>query len=801
MSKALFFACLLVAIGSVTVCGAVSRVTLPTEWRLSPPSGAVMSTKTFPESAVRTADGAHLIVVESGAGSPGIAIFATRDLARERDIAIANVYGVPLADTRGSGFWVGTAADDSLAHFDAVTGIRDRTIALPHGFWPARIARAPGSAMLAVSGDTAGAVVFVDLATSRVSEAIPVGSATTAAPDAAHDVDGVTPKRVAVGEHPAGLAFSLDGKTLFVANWAASAIAVVDVAARAARGRIAVGKHPESLLLSRDGARLYATEADDDALAVIDVAARSRIAVVNVAPYGGERYGASPTALAASLDGKRLYVTLAAANAVAVVTLDAMPRLLGAIPTGWYPTAVALTPDGASLDVANGMGEGSRPNPQFEPFERAQDRNTSGYIATGMLGSVRRIAIPADAALPASTRAVLANAGPALANPSRPAGTIVRSGGPIAHVLYIVKENRTYDQVLGDVRGADGDPTLALFDARVTPNEHALAKRFGILDNTYADAEVSADGHNWSTAAFANDYLEHMWPPNYGGRRELYDFEDGAVASTPHAGYLWNACARNGVSLRNYGEFVGEPDAAGDVASHMADLSRVTDPRARGFDLTFDDNDRYAEWAREYDAFDARDALPQLEILRLPNDHTAGTRPKALTPVAYVAQNDRAVGRVIEHVSHAKHWRDTAIFIVEDDAQNGPDHVDAQRMTAYVISPYARGGVVHAHHTTAGVVRTIELILGLPPLSVYDAAALPLDDAFGGKADLRPYDALAETVDVRATNAPSAYRAKEAARLNFEREDAAGDAALNDLVWHAVRGLSATPPPYGRFVK
>lgn len=786
MYRTLSFACLVAVAGGAAAFAAGSQVTLPTEWRLTPPPGLVASTKTFPESAVRTADGAHLIVVEGGAGSPGIAIFATRDLAHERDITLANVYGAPLADRSGNGFWVGTAADDSLVHIDAATGTRDRTIVLPRGFWPAAIARSPDGATLAASGDLAGAVVFVDLATSTVGAPIRVRSAASSAS----------------GEHPAGVAFAKDGKTLFVANWGASTVAVIDVAARAQRGTIVVGKHPQSLLLSRDGAKLYVTESDDDALGVIDVAARARVTDVNVAPYGGRFYGASPTALAASSDGKRLYVALAAANAIAIVALDGTPRLLGAFPSGWYPTALSLAPDDSSLDVVNGMGEGGRPNPQFKPYERATNRDTSGYVAAGMIGSVRRVAIPADAALPGATRDVLANAGPSLENAApEPPGTVVRKGGPIAHVIYIVKENRTYDQMLGDLPGADGDPTLALFDAKVTPNQHALAKRFGILDDTYADAEVSADGHNWSMAAFANDYLEHMWPQNYGGRRKLYDFEDGSVAATPHAGYLWNDAARHGVSLRNYGEFVSDPDRSGNVISHMADLANVTDPRARGFDLRYDDDARFAEWAREYDAYDAHGSLPQLEILRLPNDHTAGTKPGALTPVAYVAQNDHAVGRVVEHVSQAKHWRDTAIFIVEDDAQNGPDHVDAQRMPAYVISPYAKGGVVHDHYSTTGIVRTIELILGLPPLSAYDAAALPLYDAFTARPDLRPYDALAETVDVRATNPPSAYRAKEAARLNFEREDRVSAATLNDLIWHAVRGQHATPPPYGVFAR
>lgn len=788
---------------------------LPTEWRLSPAPHDVAITKTFPESAVRTADGAHLIVVEGGAGSPGIRILAARTLAFERDIAIPNVYGVPLADRSGSGFWVGTAAGHALAHYDAASGESDRRIALPKFFWPAGIARSPDGKTLAVSGDLASAVVFVDLAQTPDSVAPPAGALRAAPVSAAvsapiivgahamsgalveHDAGGPSP--IDAGSHPAGVAFSRDGKTVYVANWAGNTVSVVDVAARKERGAIVVGKHPEALLLSRDGRRLYVTETDDDALGVVDVARERRIADVNVGPFEGNVFGASPSAFAFAPDDKRLYITLAAVNAVAVLSLEGpVPRLIGMLPTGWYPTALAVAPDGKSLDVVDGMGEGGRPNPQFRPFApraRGAAGDASGYIASSMVGSVRRIAIPSEAALALGTAAVLANAPRALARllaPRQPAaaaraGSIVRPGGPIHHVIYVIKENRTYDQVLGDLAGANGDPALTLFGEGVTPNDHALARRFGILDDTFADAEVSADGHNWSTAAFANDYLEHMWPQEYGGRRILYDFEDGAIASNPHSGYIWNEAAAHGVTLRNYGEFVSDPKPDGRVISHMRDLAGDTDPRARGFDLTYSDLDREAEWAREFDAYDAHHDLPQLELLRLPNDHTSGTRRGALTPPAYVAQNDLALGRLVDHLSHSRRWRDTAVFVVEDDAQNGPDHVDAQRMTAYVISAYSRGGVVHAHHSTAGILRTIELLVGLPPMSAYDAAALPFYDAFTTTPDLRPYDALPERVDLTARNTRTAYRARDSARLDFSREDAVPAATLNDILWHAVR--------------
>jgi YVTN family beta-propeller protein len=785
------FAC---ALGAAAFA-ALARTELPTEWKLSPPQAIVVATKTLPQSAVFTADGNHLVVIEGGAGTPGIRILRPQTLATERDIAVKGAYGVPLADEASTGFWASTGAQNSIAHYDAATGVSDRNITLPQGFWASSIVRANDHKTLAVSGDLADAVVFVD------------------------PLDGDVSDLVKVGHHPAGLAFSRDGKTLYVANWSGTSITTIDVASRKATGDIAVGRHPETLLLSKDGSRLYVTETDDDAIGAIDTASGKRIADLNVAPYAGFVFGASPTAMIFSRDGARLFVACSAANAVTVIDVSgAAPRTLGELPVGWYPTALALEADGTTLDVVNGKGESSRPNPTFDPFHRAANPEGSGYVASSMIGSVRRVPIPSDGDLEAGTSDVLRNGGPALA--SALDSTVMRlpSGSPkyrsrsrapggflergiIHHVIYVVKENRTYDQVLGDLPNANGDASLTLFGSNVTPNQHALAKRFGILDNTFADAEVSADGHNWSMAAFANDYLEKMWPQNYGGRRVQYDFEDGADASVPHSGYLWNAAIRAHVTLRNYGEFTTEGERGGPVTSQMAGLGAVTDPRYVGFDTNVRDEVREAEWAREFDAYVSTRSLPQLEIVRLPNDHTAGTRVGKRTPTAYVAENDLAVGKLVARVSHSIYWRDTAIFIVEDDAQNGPDHVDAQRMTAYLISPYSRGGVIHEHYSTAGVVRTIGLLLHMPPLSAYDFAAAPMSGAFTETAapNFAPYDALPPGVDLEALNAVGAYRAKDSARFDLSHEDAVPDGTLNDIVWHAVRGTAATPPPYGEF--
>jgi len=295
---------------------------------------------------------------------------------------------------------------------------------------------------------------------------------------------------------------------------------------------------------------------------------------------------------------------------------------------------------------------------------------------------------------------------------------------------------------------------------------------------------VSASGHNWSTAAFANDYLERFWPPNYGGRRAIYDFEDGAVASVPRNGYIWDDAKRAGVSYRDYGEFVSTPAALGIETTQMPGLKDHLDGAYRGFDMGYSDEARVDEWKREFDGFVRGGNLPSLELVRLPNDHTDYTRTGSLTPRAYVAQNDHAFGRIVQAVSHSPYWASTVIFAIEDDAQNGPDHVDAQRTTLYVVSPYAATGVHHAHYSTAAVVRTIELLLALPAMSIYDAVAPPLYDAFATTPDARPFDAIAPRIDVTERNAATAYGARLSNRFDTRDADAVDPATGNDILAH-----------------
>jgi len=755
------------------VVAAPGLTPLPTGWTIRGADGPVATVGTLPQGIVLSRDGSRVIELEAGYRKPALRVLDAATLKEVRSVSLSGAFGIPLRDPDGDGVWVNIAGafQEQIAHVDTTTGTIDADVSLSLPFFPVALARS-SDGMLAVAGDLANRVAFVGPVAERVVWT------------------------VGVGRHPAALAFSADGKTLYVADRAESALDVVDVASRVVRGRITVGLHPVALAI--DGRRLYVADSDDDDVAVIDLTNERVVARVPVPFAHPGALGASPNALA--FDGDRLYVTCGAANAIAVfrTTADGLAPL-GAIPAGWYPTAVAVDRARGVLYVANGKGESSHANPRYNvqpATTRLANPAPAQYIADQLAGSVRRIAIPDDAALARGLDDVRELAQHESLAPS----AIVRRGGPIRHVVYVIKENRSYDQVLGDVAGADGDPALVLFGARVTPNQHALAQRFGTFDRFFENAHVSADGHNWATAAFANDYLEKMWPANYAGRRSLYDFEDGAEAAVPHARYLWNDAVAHHITLRNYGEYVTAGPSKPTPVSVDDDMLRPrTDRDFATFDMSVTDVDRVAEWQREFAAYERTNTLPQLEIVRLPRDHTSGTKAGAVTPQAMVADNDLAVGKLVDAISHSRDWASTAIFVVEDDAQNGPDHVDEQRSTFYLISPYAAGGVQHAAYTQASVLRTIEILLDLPPMSAYDAGARPLTAAFRTTPNLKPFDALPAQIDLDEKNPKTAYRAADSARLDFAHADRADAGELNDIVWHAVKGAHATPPPYGLF--
>jgi YVTN family beta-propeller protein len=754
------------AVGGVVVA-AQGMILLPTQWRIIGAQAPVATVGNLPSGLALSRDGSRIMSVDAGYGTKMLRVLDTTNWKTLLAIPLRGAYGAPLRDADDDGVWVNVPGpfQEQVAHIDTTTGAVDRDVSLPLPFYPVAIARAP-SGMLAVAGDVGNRVAFIAPNEERITG------------------------MVDVGEHPAAVWFTPDGRTLYVADRAESDLDVIDVRRRVVRARIRVGLHPIGLV--GDAKYIYVADSDDDDLAVVDIAQGRTIQRVPMPFAQRGIVGTLPNSITRA--SNRLYVTCGAANAVAVFHIGAKRVTpLGAIPTGWYPTAVAVDERHDLLYISNAKGEGSHSNVKFDFMKASQGTD---YIALNLVGSIRKQTIPNDADLAAGVGTVrdLAEHDPI------PSSPIVRPHGPIRHVIYVIKENRSYDQVLGDEASADGDPSLVLFGRNVTPNQHAIAERFGIFDRFFVDGHVSPDGHNWSTAAIANDYTEKMWPQVFSNRRPYFDIKDGAKAARPHAGYLWDDALRSDISFRNYGEYAAEGSSGPTPVAVSSDVLRPrTDRLFATVDFDIPDMDRFTEWKREFDGFEAHGTLPQLEIVYFARDHTEGTKPGSVTPQGMVADNDQAVGHVVDAVSHSPDWKNTAIFVLEDDAQSGPDHVDEQRSTLYVASPYTVGGVAHEHFTTASVLRTIEILLGMPPMTPYDSGAAPLSPLFHADADLRPFDALPLQVRVDERNTRLAYRAADSAKMDFTVADDIDDGSMNDILWHAIKGPKATPPPYGSF--
>jgi hypothetical protein len=382
----------------------------------------------------------------------------------------------------------------------------------------------------------------------------------------------------------------------------------------------------------------------------------------------------------------------------------------------------------------------------------------------------------------------------------------VGNPSPIKYVFYFIKENRTYDQVLGDIPEGNGDTSLVLFGERVTPNQHALVRQFALLDNFYVNAEVSADGHNWSMGAYATDYLEKTWPTAYGGRGGVYDAEGGRAVANNKDGFIWDDCQRAGVSYRSYGEFGegGGPKRDGKPNPLITVLQNHYCASFTGWDLSVMDTTRFSQWKLDFDSLLAAGALPRLNVIRIGNDHTAGLRRGQPTPFAYVADNDLAVGEFLEHLSQSPIWKESVVFILEDDAQNGPDHVDAHRSPVYIAGGLVKHHFVdHTLYSTTSVLRTIELILGIPPMTQYDAAATPMWRCFTSTPDLTPFKAVPANVNLMDKNTASNEWSRKSATIDLTREDHVPDHLFNEIIWKAIKGAGAPLPAPSRaaFVK
>ncbi|HZR25871.1 MAG TPA: bifunctional YncE family protein/alkaline phosphatase family protein [Vicinamibacterales bacterium] len=607
---------------------------------------------------------------------------------------------------------------------------------------------------------------------------------------------------------------SPDGSTLFVSLWGGAKVLAYDAQTFAPKGEIAVGEHPNAMAITKDGKRLFVAAANTNAVYAIDLAERRAVEQISVAMFPQAPAGSTPNSVNLSPDETRLLVANADNNTVAVVDISkpGTSEVTGFIPTGWYPTAAMFSRDGRNIFVLDGKGLSSEANPRNGP-------NRFEYIGAMLTGALSVLPTPDRDGLQTLTKMAMSvtaytdehRLAPANPPAASPIPKRVGDPSPIKHVFYIIRENRTYDQVFGDLDRGNGDPTLTLFGDEVTPNAHAVVREFGVLDNFYVDAEVSYDGHAWSMGAYATDFVEKLWPTNYARRGAAYLSEGtgqmrnayGNVAA-PRDGYIWDAALRKGLSVRSYGEFTHwEPGPVADRVSgklkavaSVPGLEGHINPNYPPWELAVPDNKRVDVWSREFAADDAAGRVPALSIIRLGNDHTNGTRAGWPSPRAMVAENDLAVGRVIETISHSKAWNESAIFILEDDAQNGPDHVDAHRSPGLVISPFSKRRTVDSTlYTTSGVLRTMELILGLPPMTQYDAAATPMYNAFQPTPDATPYTHLPARISLEERNDRWTWGADASSRMNLAEADLAPERELNEIIWRSVKGSNSPMPP------
>ena len=774
----------------------------------------------LPLAMAESPDGRLLLVTNNGYARPTLTMV---------DVAKRYVRGRTSLDNAWLGLaWnpAGTRVYTSAAKENAVRELRvekyrlvpSRVFALP-GALPS--AGAPGEPDPEATTFVGG--LAVDPAARRLFAVNVLGQSLSSVDLEAGKID----RTVELPAEPYTCAVSPDGATVFVSLWGGSKVLLFDAATLAARGEIATGEHPNALALSADGGRLFVACANTNSVWAADLPSGAAREQISVAMYPKAPPGSTPNSLGLSPDGKTLLVANADNNVVAVVDVatPGKSRVRGWIPTGWYPTDAKFSKDGSEIRILSGKGLTSLPNPRGpQPGIPAAPGQSTRDILQGTLSFV---ATPDEATLAAWTKQAYALTpyrdaillAPARAPKGSPVPARVGAPSPIRHVVYVIRENRTYDQILGDVPEGNGDPDLCLFGEDVTPNAHALVRDFVLLDDFYVNAQVSYDGHAFSTGAYATDVVEKIWPMNYASRGGAYLSEGGGAnrnaygnLSAPPGGYLWDACVRKGVSVRSYGEFVHDPKplvprksppvagefraSAGPYAASVPGLEGRIAPLYPPFDLSIRDNHRIDIWLAEFREFEKSGELPALSIVRLGNDHTNYTAAGFPTPRAMIAENDLALGRLVEAISASRFWKDTAIFVLEDDAQNGPDHVDAQRSVALVVSPYSRArGVDSSHYTTCGMLRTMELILGLPPLSQCDAAAAPMYGAFSAKPDPAPWKHREPRIPLDEKNGSEAVGAAMSAAANLAEADRVPDTAFSEILWKSVKGRSSPMPP------
>ncbi len=600
-----------------------------------------------------------------------------------------------------------------------------------------------------------------------------------------------------VGYRPFAIAVSPDFKTVAVTNWGGKSVSLLDSATLKQIAQVPVGAQPADLAYAADG-RLFVANAGSNSVSVI--LGNQVIETIKTSLDPHDPVGSTPDALAVSPNGRLLFVANADNNDVAMIDIArrAQSRVLGFIPTGWYPSAIGITPDGTKLLVATGKGMGSRatvPVLGTDPRGKPDPSIPYDYVGDILSGHLEIIRVPGPDQLKAYTHEVFSN----VPNPNRGVTPEEKSDalaafGHIKHVLYIIRENRTYDQVFGDLNRGNGDPALVFFGKNITPNAHALANQTVILDNLYVNGEVSQDGHQWSNAAYATNFTQKVWPSSYSRRGQPQ--ADERLTASP-AGYLWDSCRRHGISYISYGEFSHFVSNPGE-APQMTSISGLDGHFSKAWLAAKKgrDTDKAKVFINDLQKAELTGRWWRFMVMSLPEDHTHGLSAGQFTPRATVGSNDLALGRIVQAVTHSRFWSQTAIFVTEDDAQNGPDHVDDHRTVGLVISPYVRRGIVDStHYTTASMVHTMELILGLPTMTQYDRAAMPMYRCFKPYRDLWAYRVRMPRTNLMARNPATGPGAVASAKLDFSDVDRADPNALNKILWQALKPGQPMPAP------
>ena len=765
------------------------RVSLPNGWKLSP-VGKMLCVGDLPLNIAVSPSRKMLAVTNNGQSDQSIHLFDSEKMQLLDSVIIAKGW-LGLTFSRDEKFLYASGGNDNwIMQYQ----VRNKKL-VPYDTlkigkpWPEKISVAgiavddDQQTLYSVTKENNSLYVF-DLKARKVKKQIPLGG------------EGYT------------CLLSDDCKILYITCWGCDKLILYDTRKQCLSGSIPVGDNPNDLCITRNGKYLFVSNANDNSVSVISLEKNKVVEILNTALYPGSPSGSTSNSLALSEDEKTLYIANADNNCLSVFDVSNPGRSIskGFIPTGWYPTCVRVIKN--TIFVTNGKGLTSKANPygpspvsKKEAVARHSDIKNGKvkvqYIGGLFTGTLQAILTPDDKQqsiyshsvyknTPYSKEKEMISAG----EEGNPVPARVGDLSPVKYVFYIIKENRTYDQVLGDIPEGNGDTSLVLFGKNITPNLHALAEQFVLLDNFYVDGEVSADGHNWTMGAYATDYLEKNWPSSYGGRGGFYPGEGEREISNNKNGFLWDFCKRYGLTYRSYGEFISD--------SYTPNIPALKDhfcPGYSGFNLGIRDTSRFHLWKKDFDTLLASGNVPRLNTLRFGNDHTEGLKIGRPTPKAHAADNDLAVGLFVEYLSHSSIWNESVVIIVEDDAQNGPDHVDAHRSTTYLAGGFVKKGFVdHTMYSTSSALRTIELILGLPPMSQYDAAAEPMWRCFNTTANHPPFHAIPNIVDLNLKNTAENRMSRISEGFDFRKEDRIPDAQFNEVIWAAIHGLNSTCP-------